>query len=50
MLLSKATYWTYRTNTNKQKKTNEEKQAKKKEFDKVTLQGGALEKSWAALE
>ncbi len=38
----------YTTKTSKQKKTNEEKQAKKKELDRATLQGGALETSWNA--
>ncbi len=33
----------YTTKTSKQKKTNEEKQAKKKELDLTMLQGGALE-------
>ncbi len=36
------------TKTSKEKKTNEEKQAKKKELDWDTLQGGALEASWSA--
>ncbi len=38
---------TYTTKTSKQKKTNEEKQAKKKELDWATLEGGALETSWS---
>ncbi len=38
----------YMTKTGKQKKTNEEKQAKKKELDRVTLWGEALEASWSA--
>ncbi len=38
----------YTTNTSKQRKTNEEKQAKNKELDRVTLPGGALETSWNA--
>ncbi len=40
----------YRTNTSKQKKTSEEKQAKKKELDRVTLLEGALKASWTAPE
>ncbi len=36
------------TNTGKQ--TSEEKQAKKKELDHVTLRGGALEMSWSEAE
>ena len=38
----------YTTKTSKQKKTNEEKQAKKKELDQAALRGGALEASWSA--
>ncbi len=33
----------FTTKTSKQKETSEEKQAKKKELDQVTLRGGALE-------
>ncbi len=40
----------YTTKTSKQKKTDGEKQAKKKELDRATLQGGALETSWSAAE
>ncbi len=40
----------YTTKTSKQKKINEEKQAKKKELDRVTLWGGALETGWSAAE
>ncbi len=36
------------TKTSKQKKTNEEKQAKKKELDRAALRGGALEARWSA--
>ncbi len=34
----------------KQKKTSEERQAKKKELDRTMLRGGALETSWSAEE
>ncbi len=40
----------YRTNRSEQKKTNEEKQAKKKELDRAMLQGGAFKASWTAPE
>ncbi len=40
----------YMTKTSTQKKTNEERQAKKKELDQATLRGEALETSWSAVE
>ncbi len=45
-IFSEWTQWqttAYMTKTSKQNKTNEEKQAKKKELDRAMLRGGALE-------
>ncbi len=40
----------YMTQTSKQKTTNEEKEAKKKELDRATPRGGALEGSWVTTQ
>ncbi len=46
-LRTNTSFKVFKENTSKHKKTNEEKQAKKKE---ATLRGGALETSWTTPE
>ncbi len=50
LLLPPLPITTYPTKTSKQKKINDEKQAKKSKLDRAVLQGGALDVSWSAAE